>query len=191
MIDNYNEQIDFGCYKGLSIKEIYQGTLNINRHLLADFLNHILNSEDFEKWAFFEAKVLIERFDLSNGVIEVIGQFDDPEKPEGPDNQIIFGDLENEIQSYINIHFQSDFLGVTVDIGRFNNFQKLPLQIGGDPKYLKWCETNVESFKLTEGCKRELEKFSIAKLIGIDILYTGNEAYEYAPKFSIEKYQFN
>ena len=190
MIDNYNEKIDFGKYNGLSLKEIYQGTLNIDRHLLADFLNHILNSKDFQEWSHSEIKHLVERFDLSNGVIEVVGQIFNEEKSKSLDNKVVFGNQQNEIQSYIDKHFQGDFLGITVDIGKFNNINKQPLQIGGDPQYLKWCENNVPNFKIAESCKRKLEKFPVAKFIGIDILYIGNETYEYAPKFSIEKYKF-
>lgn len=185
MVYELNTPLQFGRYKGLTIQEVFQGTLRIDKYLLRDYLNHILNADYFLEWAFFDASKLIVNFDLSDDLIRVIGDIDDPDLPDGPDNRLRFGNLEKELQTYINQHFNSTSYGVLTDFAKFNNDIKSPLQIGGDPQYLNWCGKKVEGFELSPDCERQLKKLSYAKLVGINILYVGDETYEYGPIFKI------
>ena len=187
MTHELNTPLNFGKYKGLTIQEVYQGTLKIDKYLLRDYLNHILNAAYFLEWAFFDASTLIVNFDLSDDLVRVIGDIDDPDLPEGPNNRIRLGNLEKGLQTYINQHFNPTSLGVLTDFAQFNDSQKTPLQIGGDPQYLDWCRKKVGGFKLSPNCERQLKKLSYARLVGINILYVGNETYEYGPIFKIVK----
>lgn len=142
---NIDTDLDFGKYQGLTIREVYQGSLKINRHLIRDFLNHILNSKDFQEWTLFDASNFIEKFDLTDEFIRVNGEIANHELPEGPRNKMLLGNLEKDLGNYINQHFRPDFLGVLPDLGQFNNLNIIPLQIGGDPQYFKWCKKKMDS----------------------------------------------
>ena len=41
-------KLQFGQYLGLTVKEIFQGTLNLNKGLLKNYLDFILNKELLE-----------------------------------------------------------------------------------------------------------------------------------------------
>jgi hypothetical protein len=191
MIYEIDTELGFGRYRKLTIQEVYQATLQIDKYLIRDYLNHILNSKDFNKWAFFDESEFIEGFDLRNEKICVIGEIFNPEKPKGPQNQVCIGNIEKKLHTYINQHFQKNFLGILSDISRFNDIVKSPMPIGGAPDYLKWCEKNVDGFKLSVECKNSLSKMSYAKLVGLDIMYIGNETYEYIPKFEVMLFDWN
>ena len=180
-----NSTLDFGKYKGLTVQQVYQGTLTIDKYVIRDYLNAILNEEKFRDWAFFDKSEFIERFDLSDNVIEVIGEIANHELPEGKNNRVLFGNIEKELTSFINQHFKPSFLGVLPDTSSFLDKNDLSTTIGGDPGYLDWCENNVEGFRLTPKCKSLLNIMSISKLIGFQLMYFGEEKYEYTPKFEI------
>lgn len=180
-----NDKVDFGKYKGLTIRQIYQGTLQIDKFLFRDYLNQILNSTEFYKRAFFEESEFIDRFDLTNNYILLIGEIHNHEMTKSINNRMTLGNLEKKISNYINQHFQPNFLGILPNIAEFNNINGFPNQIGGDPTYLNWCEKNIESFYLSEKCKLELSKLSYVKLKGINLIYIGKERYDYSPNFEI------
>lgn len=189
MIQNYDYKIHFGQYRGLSIKDIYQGSLHCDQIFLEDFLHYIFNiSED--EYSFFLLKEFIDEFEIKDNKIRIIGGIDDPEKLLSDGNRIVFGNIQEKIESFINIHFDKSFLGILEDIRKFNKNQERPVKIGADPEYLEWCEKNVAGFQIHVNVKRELEKLPIARLKGIKILFIGNETYEYAPFYEIEKFTF-
>ena len=64
MFNDYHQHIGFGQYKDLTIKEIYQGTLRLNKDLLTKYLNEILNTpnqyfEIFPEGEFIEKLLFI------------------------------------------------------------------------------------------------------------------------------------
>lgn len=180
-----NSTLNFGKYKGLTIQQIYQGTLKIDKFVVRDYLNSILNAENFRDWAFFDNNELIDRFDLSNNLIELIGEIADNELPKGKKNRVLFGNIEKDLTNFINQHFKPSFLGVLPDISSFNDKNNLPTIVGGSPEYLQWCEANIEDFSLSSKCKSSLNKIGFSKLIGFQLMYIGNEKYEYSPKFDV------
>ena len=185
MIYELDTKLNFGQYKDLTVRQIYQGTLRLDKLLLRDYLNHILNSKEFSKWAFFNESQFIESFDLSGEFIWIKGEIDNPELSYNKNNLIHFGNLEDKIQKYINQHFHPNFLGILPDIRKFNNIVNEPQIIGGDPQYLKWCERKNKNFNLSKNCKNKLSNLSYAKLKGINIMYIGKEMYDYGPDFKI------
>lgn len=181
-----NSTLNFGKYKGLTVQQVYQGTLTIDKYVIRDYLNAILNAEKFRDWAFFQKSEFIERFDLSDNVIEVIGEIHNNELPEGKNNRVLIGNIENELTTFINQHYEPSFLGVLPDISSFNDKNNLPTIVGGSPEYLKWCEENVDDFKLSVKCRSLLHKMSFSKLVGFQLMYIGDEKYEYTPKFDVK-----
>lgn len=188
MIFDYNEHINFGQYHGLSVKEIYQGTLHLDRRFLASYIDTILNHRNQEY--IFKENELIERYDVNEKYIKIIGEVHDPDKPVSIDNRVVFGDIQDKLNSFICMHFDDNSLGVLLDIRKFNKTQSRPLQIGGDPEYLEWCERTVEGFQISADCKNKLEKLPVARLTGIHLLFIGHESYEFAPQYRVEKFKF-
>ncbi len=177
-------KFNFGRYEGLTLREVYQGTLLIDRFLLRDYLHHILNHNDFNEHALFVNAREIERFDLANETIEVVseGFITDAGIDKFP-----LGNLEKELTNYINQHFNPNFLGILDDIGKFMKMNNLSFPIGGDPSYITWAQTKkVVPIILSEDTKNTLKELSVFKLQGIRVVYIGNETYQYAPLIEIE-----
>ena len=184
-----DDQLSFGQYSGLSIKEIYQGTLVPDRELLRDYLIHILD-DGSDLMLYLEESEFIERFDLTTTEIIVIGEVFDPSKPLDRSNRVVLGNIQDVLTSFINFPFRPNSLGIRVDIKSFNKSQPIIKKIGGDPEYLVWCENNVSNFRLSQKCKDELETLPVARLTGIDVFYIGNETYEYTPKIMMDTFKF-
>lgn len=189
MITDYNENINFGQYRKLSVKEIYQGTLNLNKSFLAAYLDQILNKQNHVA-GIFKEKEFIERYEINENSISIIGEIHNEEKPKSVDNRVVFGNIQEILSSFINMHFNDNSLGILLDIRSFNKSQITPYQIGGDPEYLEWCEKTIDNFKLSLDCKNKLEQFPVARLTGVSLLYIGQESYEYAPLYQVEKFTF-
>jgi hypothetical protein len=190
MIDSCNEVINFGQYKGLTIKEIYQGTLNINRKFLSNYLSHILNKGN-KFLELLPEKEFIERIEVTKKKIKIVGEIHNPDKTLSRENRVTFGNLQNQLSYYINSHFEDSFLGILENIQLFNKHQMKREVLGGDPKYLEWCEREIKGFKLDEDCKKELEKLQVAIFTGFQILNIKNDRYEYLPTFKVELFKFN
>ena len=189
MIEDLNQRINFGQYGGLSVKEIYQGTLNLDKDLIKNYLDKILNEPDDGYMNLSLYPELIERFDLTDGLIKIIGDIHDPEKTLSPANRIVLGNIQKGLSKYIDQHFDDNSLGTLLGIKTFNKTRNEPLQIGADPEYLGWWEREIDRFHLSNACKRELEKLLISRFRGIHVMYVGQETYEYAPQFVVETYK--
>ena len=100
-MNTIKDKITFGQYRGLSIQETYQGTLNISKTLIANYLDEILNNPPEYEPGFFEMQ-LIERFEVTNQRIKIIGQIYDETKPLNDSNRVLFRNLEKEISGYVN-----------------------------------------------------------------------------------------
>ena len=185
---NINDRLEFGKYSGLSVKEIYQGTLNIDRGLLQRYLKKILNEGDAHKRRIDFR--LIDKFDVSLTEIKVVGEIHDHEKSVSVNNRVIRGNMQQEISTFINYHFADNFLGILENLESFNKLQDKPTVLGGDPEYLSWCEREVDDFKLSLECKKNLEKLSVARLVGVQVLYNGDESYNYTPSFEVQSFKF-
>tara|TARA_R110002020_G_scaffold5087_2_gene21605 strand:+ start:1753 stop:2337 length:585 start_codon:yes stop_codon:yes gene_type:complete len=190
MINTYHHYLEFGQYKGLSVKQIFQGTLNINNDLLTNYLTKILNEQktDFLK---FKEMEFIERFEFVKGAFHVIGEIHNSEKRLTQDNRVRFGNIQTKLANFINLHFNDNYLGILQDLRSFNKMQSEILPIGADPEYLVWCEHNIDEFKISNECKTQLEKLPISRFIGIQIMFVGEETYEYYPQCIIEYFKFN
>lgn len=187
---NINDRVTFGQYKGLKIQEIFQGTLNINRGLVASYLEEILNNEP-EYPIGFEELELIERFDIDTQRIKIIGQIFNESKPLTESNRVVFGNLEKEISSYINCHWKDNNLGILTNIKKYAKENKTISPLGGDPEYLRWCEKNQSDFQLDKNTKSYLEKLTVCRFKGIDVVFKGMNEYEYREVIEFEEFKFN
>jgi len=186
---NIQETITFGKYNGLKIQEIFQGSLNIDRKLLMNYLNEILNNKPQYAIGFAELE-LIEKFEIDNQIIKVIGQIADETKPLTEDNRVSLGNLEEKISRYINQFFRKNNLGVLKNIIDFSKEKKRITPLGGDPDYLIWCEKNISKFQLEESAKDKLENLKVCRFNGIYVLYKGKNEYEYREIIELEKFGF-
>ena len=184
-----NDKLSFGQYCGLSIREIYQGTLVPDRELLRNYLMHILN-DGSNFVVYLPEGEFISKFEVTKTEIHTIGEIFDPSKPLNDSNRVKLGNIQAGITSIVNLHFKETLRGIGVDIKSFNKSQDTIKSIGGDPEYLVWCENNVSNFQLSQKCKDELETLPVARLTGIDVLYIGSETYQYTPKIMIETFKF-
>jgi hypothetical protein len=174
----------FGQYKGLSVQEVYQGTLNPDMSLITGYLKKILQFTDFPEMI-WESE-FIESVQFENNRFEIIGCIHDLEKPTSEENHMVFGNIQSQLQDFVNLSFKPSFRGSVMSIQKFNAERPIRTVIGGDPEYLVWCMKELEEFQLSNECILQLAKLSICRLVGINIMYVGNETYEYSPSFRID-----
>ena len=150
MITDINTQLWFGKYKGLTIREVYQGTFNANPRILMHFLQHIfdiglakiptdndylyriIGSGDngellFDKTSrtlapgFLDIEFL-ESITVSEKCICINGELFNPELGFVEGNYIILGDLQKILEDFINYHFTDNSLGI---LDNLKNFRKI------------------------------------------------------------------
>jgi len=181
-----NQKIDFGQYKGLTIKQIWQGTLNIDSTLLKDFLHYILTYPKFYEHYCIEFQ-FIEHCEVTEKHIKIVWEIDNPNKPLSDKNRMYLGNMQQKLENYINNHFENNWLGILKNIQSFNSEQDEIKVIGGDSDYLKWCLKTVDSFVLSKQCIKKLNETPTADLQGFKLLYTGGSIHEYTPYFNIHQ----
>jgi hypothetical protein len=186
MIYQLDEPMRFGKYNGYTIRQIYQGTLCIDRGLLSNYLNHILNAGKKSREFYGPSMYFAEEFKVTESTIRTIGEIFDPEKPLSDSNRVLLENIESDLSVFIGYHFQGSYLGVLDDIDAYmRKYEHQVTPIGEGPSYLEWCEANVDGFQLSKSCKELLKKMPRAYLRGIKIMYVGNETYEYMPDIEI------
>ncbi|WP_017730614.1 hypothetical protein [Nafulsella turpanensis] len=186
MIYQLDEPMRFGKYNGYTIRQIYQGTLCIDRGLLSNYLNHILNADKRGREFYGPSMYFAEEFEVTGSTIRTIGEIFDPEKPLSDSNRVHLGNIERDLSAFIECHFKGSFLGVLDDIDAYmRKYEDQGVPLGEGPSYLRWCESNVDGFQLSKSCKELLEKMPRTYLRGINIMYIGNETYEYMPDIEI------
>jgi hypothetical protein len=187
-----NSKFTFGKYEGLTLKEVYQGTLNPDKNVIQAFLNKILNTryKALETCKLTDKFLFIDKFTVVNNFIYVDGGLDPYSLDEGIAESIEVPIIENEIKNYINTFFQPSWLGVLENLQDFNSKQIEKKNIGADPTYIEWCIKEVNSFIIHYSTMKELEKLSIAEIKGIEILWIDDNIYEYAPLIETRKFKF-
>lgn len=110
------EKFTFGQYKTLTLKEVYQGTPNIDKSLIKNFLYRCLNDTNVPKPIHFE----FCEFLLTEDEILLFPQIFDEEKPESLHNVAYLGDLSVRIESYFNSFFRKDWYGIVENLEKFN-----------------------------------------------------------------------
>jgi len=182
-------KLNFGKYKGLQIKEIFQGSLYIKRELIRCYLDEVLNNKRSNIDEFTELN-FIDRFDVTDKIIKIIGNIFNEEKPLIESNRVVTSNLEKKISNLISSHWKSTNLGILENIREYAKKNNIVSILGGDPEYLVWCEENIENFELEYCVKKELEQLTINRFNGIVLLYKGNNEYEYREMMEFDNFKF-
>lgn len=183
-------QFDFGQYIGLTLQEVYQGSVAIDGIFIEKYLDEILNQRN-NTLKLFDELDLIENFEISQSKIQINGEIFDCEEPYSKSNSVHFGNIQSKLEAFINNHFNANMSGALFSVKAFNKKLDLVTRIGGDPEYIAWCIKNVEDFQVDKETLDFLQTLPIVKWQGFNLLYVGNETYEYHTKLNIEYFQFN
>lgn len=180
-----DETFYFGKYKNLSIKEVYQGTNNINRKLIKGFLKErikTLEKNELNDTFFLEAF----DFEISDSIIRAVPKLND-----------FKGNWANEIEKlFINRNNSwLDILLSNISIDDYNvkvySIKKSKLEItSGNPEYIEWCIESIDNFYIEQHELKELQLLDIFRFKGIEIIHKIDDIYEYKPKYQVEKYRF-
>ncbi|MFD3000106.1 hypothetical protein ACFS7Z_07025 [Pontibacter toksunensis] len=196
---NINDRFEFGKYKGLRLIDVYQGTLNIDRCLLREYVNHLLNTKarhHYERAINCLKLEFTDEFIVTESEIkayiyiesEATRGTDDPELICVP----ISYNLEDDLQSYLtigNIRLGTE-IGGFHSLIEFNKTKGNEHIIGGDPQYISWCIHNVGSFCIPAEELALLEESKVAAFKGFTVIRKGEGIFEYAPCINREAYQF-
>lgn len=188
----------FGKYKDLKLKHVYQGTLNINRHLLKDYINFLLNTKarfHYENQFDNGALEFIDEYEITEQEIKALIYVDNKNSPIGQREVYleeaghnIEGGLENCLS--IGNQMVGRQLGGFVSLSNFNHQQDVRQIVGADPEYLCWCIENVEFFFIPIDDIAQLEKLRISIFKGLYVVRKQGGVYEYLPKMEIKYFAF-
>lgn len=186
----------FGKYKGLTLQEVYQGTLTPDRNLIRLYLDKILNNIH-PHIPLSNHFVFIDRFIVTENTIEVVGTQEFWETDVGSNGEsigevgeVFLGNLQDTLKQIINCHFNSTWLGIVETLPEFNASQEQRVKIGGDPQYLEWCMRHVDGFQIGDKAMEELMQLSYCELSGVDVMYISHNLYEYVPIIKVRQPYF-
>lgn len=179
-----NEPLNFGKYKGLTIKEVYQGTNFLNKDLIKGYL--------LEKIATADSTILSEHilvdimdFEISDTLIRVTPCVED-----------LFGNWTKNIENlFRNGNSWADRLIGNLSLDEYNikkhslNKEKIELA-DGNPDYIDWCINNVGFFFITPEELLELQNLEVYIFAGIEVKHKIEDIYEYKPRINVIKHEF-
>ena len=180
-----NDTFTFGQYKGLTLKEVYQGTDKIDKSFLSKYLSHCLKSKSVPRATFFEFCELL----VSENEIIVLPQIFNEEKPLIDNNVVCIGNISGEIENYFNNFFNKNMYGTIDSLEHFNDGQIKQI-LGGDPEYIQWCLSTVDNFEISDYTKDALEKLPVNRFLGISVSHASTDKYSYKLKTVTEYYEF-
>lgn len=182
-----NQNITFGKYIGFTVKEVYQGSNNINKDLLKSYLKARLENTSSN---YNECAVLLDfmTFEISDTIIRVTTSTDNLNKDWSKSIEGIFKDVKNSLTN--------PFLEIlTLDYFNTNFFSlahvKTRISPNGNPSYIEWCINNVEHFILNPNVIKELNELDIYTYAGIDVTHKIDDIYLYKERFKIRKFTFS
>ena len=161
------------------MRQVYQGTLHIDRDLLKGFLKKCWQDENVPKPVMFG---LIEELIIDPITIKVLPEIFDEDKPETEENRIYLGDLTLPLELCFRHFFSENWFGIIESLPEFGKNHD-PVPFGGDPQYISWCLRNVADFYIDPQSAKELSALKSVKLTGIQLLNTNHNLYEYTPLF--------
>lgn len=181
---NLHDSFDFGKYIGLSPIEVYSGTSDIDKKLSADFIHYCLNQLKGD--ISFDEFEFIDEFFVDEDIIYVIPCIANEDKLPSKSNRILFEDLSNQIQSFVNQFILNKF-DKNTEFESFNNnyYNKV---IGGNPEYLEWISMEKHIFSSAQ--LSNLEHMEVNRLKGINVRKIEKNKYRFSWFFMKERYNF-
>ena len=177
--------LEFGKYKGLSTKEIFVGTKDIDRDLLRAYINHRLTGP-YEPSEQDAITLDMFTFEVSKTIIRAVPTLDDFK---GNWQQVISKLFVSSHMSYLNVITETSLDGFYLN--RYKQPNDKPLVLGGIPEYIAWCIENVEGYYIELIQISILEELGVNRFIGIDVVRKMEDIYEYFPKIYFESYKFS
>lgn len=193
---NLYDIFKFGQYKGLTLKEVYQGTINLNKDLVKEYLIYTAASE-------------LEILNSVITVVDVTSLFTGNSKISTPEPvnmkqkdmrgyknkehlvEIMNFEIEDTYLKAVAIHsniVQKDWVesieklfsnkdNLSPQYMSLKNFNiqiysssKEKIEIAeGDPQYIEWCIKNIERFYVDIEDMIELQELDVYKFIGIEV----------------------
>lgn len=182
---NIDDVFSFGKYKGLTIREVFQGTNSINNDLLKSYL--------LEKIALLDSNLAndfflldVLKFEISETLIRAT-----------PDTQNYNGNFAKNIE---NIFIEPDsytnrFICPTsldeYNLKKYSINKHKPELTSGNPEYIDWCIKNVDFFFMNPEELLELQNLDVFVFAGIEVVHKIEDIYEYKPKIKIIKAEFS
>lgn len=179
-----DERFGFGKYKGLTLREIYQGSEQVSQSFIKNYV--------FERIANPIIEFIVPgcmTFEVSNTLLRVYCTL--------PDVRIEDEDLTKELEMFFaDADSAIDCLSGNLSIDNFNiNLSKseriVPEATGGRPEYVEWCMRKVHSFYIKEITVNDLQSLPIYRLKGVKINRKIENIYEYSPKIEVEYRKFS
>lgn len=178
-IDDY---FQFGKYKGLSLREVYQGTKDIDKSFLKAYI--------LQKIACPNVQDDIAEFlniEVSDSLLRLkCNLIDDPDFNLSRTIERIFRNTDTWVDDQIG----------NISVDRFNiqhaaQVNTLPKVAGGNPEYIVWCIKTVDNFYLDPQMVEELQSLTVFRVLGIEVNRKIEDIYEYKPEAKSEKFVFS
>ena len=175
----------FGKYKGLTLREVYQGSEHVDRELLKAYIIHKIETPNLQ-----DMIAEFMTYEVSDTLLRVkCDLFDDEDS--------LNEDLAHTIEKLFRdtITWTDDQIG-NLSIDNFNTKRasqrnSIPIVGGGHPEYIDWCIRSVDEFNVNPDAIVELQSLTVFRLLGIKITRKLEDIYEYGPKVGHEKFSFS
>ena len=179
-----DESFKFGKYKGLTIKEVYQGTNFIKKDLLKGYLLEKIATAD-PNISSDNFIVEIMDFEISDTLIRVTPCMEDFNGNWTKTIENLFQDGNSWVDRLIGNTSLDDF-----NIKKYSLGKEKPELTGGNPEYIEWCIKNVDYFFIDSEELSELQNLDVHVFIGIEVKHKIEDIYEYKPRIKIIKHNF-
>jgi len=179
-----DDTLDFGKYNGLTVREVYQGSNEINKELLKSYLKQRIEKPDANN----DCSVLVEfaNFEISATLLRITPVSDDLKGNWTSTIEGFFKDVYEPTTKWV---FEIESLD---DVNKqFSKDKEKVAVTNGNPSYIEWCIKNVDDFYLTPDTLSQLSEMNYFRFIGIEVLLKVDDIYEYKPKFVIKKHVFS
>ena len=179
-----DQKFGFGKYKGLTLKQVYQGANLLDENLIQSFLKYKIE-KDGAIMALNEPFIRIDKIEISNSSIKIELYNDDLE-----------GDWSKSIECMFVEHKSIDnFLRGNTTLDEFytkhyrlNNANSLSC---GNPGYVEWLIKKPNGFWFYDKDINELMSLEVYRFAGIKVAYLGNNIYTYIPNIVTGKHIFS
>lgn len=183
-----DEIFSFGKYKGLTIREVYQGTDKISKELIKGYVSHRINNNNPDETNNIITELV--HFEISETLLRAT-----PVLPDfaGNNSKSIEKALTNGSAKFdYSLRLSSNL--TTLDyynIEVFSTNLEKPEVAGGYPDYVNWCINNFKYFIIEPEDLLLLEDCDVFHFLGISIVHKIEDIYEYKPLIRKDRYEFD
>ncbi len=199
------------AYISLTLKEVYQGTANLNRDLVKKYLintaaselktiNSVVTLGDFTSSVIEDSKISIsetvemklkdtESYKNKKLLIEIMNfEIEDTYLKGVTIHKNLGNDWTEPIEKLFSN--RNNLMEISLGYMSFNDFNTKVYSSGkekteiakGDPQYISWCIENIDKFYVDVDDFDELQKLEVYKFIGIELTHRIEDTYYYKLK---------